>query len=278
MNWHLITFASGVGFKESANRLLREANKSKMFETCVIFDESDLKHDIEFWKQYGAFFEEVNHARGYGRWFWKPKIILDALMKMPAGDGLLYLDAGSHLNLRNKRARTRLCHYFELAVSNSSLAFEVGKDANEFLFTHPQVIQDMGLSLLQQSSPQIEAGAIFLINNSDSREFLEIWQFWMSKDDFKYLLAQEFILENQARIGRDDQSIMSCVYKIRGMHYIRNETYFYPHWRTHGKHYPIWHTRERAGKRIAKTKVSILLRSYVNRARGLIVKRPKSLH
>ena len=278
MNWHLVTFASGVGFKKSANRLLLEAKKSKMFETCVLFDESDLKNDIGFWKQYGSFFEDVNHARGYGLWFWKPKIILDALMNMPAGDGLLYLDAGSHLNLLNKKARTRLYHYFELAASNSSLAFEVGKDANEFLFTHPQVLQDIGLSRLQQSSPQIEAGAIFLINNSDSRKFLEIWQFWMNKDNFKYLLTQEFVLENQVRMGRDDQSIMSCVYKIRGMHYTGNESYFYPHWRRHGKHYPIWHTRERSGKRIAKTKLSILQRSYVNRVRDLIVKRRKGIH
>lgn len=277
MKWHFITFASGEGFKRSGYRLLREAEDSKLFQSSRLFDESDLAKDEVFWAECGAFFQDSRHKQGYGFWLWKPKIILNAIKRIPLGDGVLYMDAGSHLNLNSKASWDKMSTYFEFARLHNSLAFEVGEQAKEVLFTHPQIFRDMDVPTQHQYSPQIEAGSLFLINTIENQTFLRNWLHWMTRNNFKYLLNQNFSLHNTAYFGRYDQSIMSCLYKIGNMAHLPNETYFHPHWSKHGKAFPIWHIRNRGGGRVMKTWISIQIEIFLKRLLSFVKSRFNTL-
>lgn len=270
MNWHFITFAFGEGFVKSANRLQKEADQSGFFNSTRIFSRTDLINDSEFWASCGDFLDNQRNGKGYGMWLWKPRIIMKTLSDLGVGDGILYMDAGCHLNLKSADSRFRMSEYLEIASSCNSLAFEVSNQAKELFFTHPQIFQDMNVPKRHQESPQIEASSLFLVNTIENQTFLTNWLYWMMRDDFKYLLNQDFLLKGKAYFGRYDQSIMSCLYKLASMEHLPNETYFHPHWSKHGKAFPIWHIRNRAGGRIMKSWISIQFESFVKRLFGFI--------
>ena len=90
-----LTFASS---NMSYKRIKNEAIESKLFDKVIAYDEHDLPED----------FQQIMKGRiseygmkGYAYWSWKPYIIKQTLEEMNDGDILLYMDAGSTLNINN---------------------------------------------------------------------------------------------------------------------------------------------------------------------------------
>ena len=90
-----LTFASS---NMSYKRIKNEAIESKLFDKVIAYDEHDLPEDFQQImkdriSEYGM--------KGYAYWSWKPYIIKQTLEEMNDGDILLYMDAGSTLNINN---------------------------------------------------------------------------------------------------------------------------------------------------------------------------------
>lgn len=184
--------------------------------------------------------------------------------KIDVDDGLLYLDAGSHLNLASQAARNTFNEYLRTAQQKHSIVFEVNSGARERDYSHPSLLRAMELSENDCNTPQLEAGAIFLIKNQKNQEFLKSWLHWCTRENFFFLLNQDYSIQGKEYHGRYDQSVMSCLYKSMNMYVGDGKTYFHPHWKRDGGSYPIWHVRQRTGKRILKHAFEISIESKKN--------------
>lgn len=85
----------------------------------------------DFFTKHSAFIQE-NRFNGYGRWIWKPKIILETLLSMKPNDILVYADAGVHLN---KRGLPRFKEYVDMLEdpANSIVAFATNFDYRKYV-------------------------------------------------------------------------------------------------------------------------------------------------
>ena len=249
---------------KSANRLANEIKKSDVFRTINLYGKTELQTNRELWENFGSFLENPKFRLGYGHWLWKPMIIMDLMKKVSVGDGLFYLDAGSHLNLANQAARNTFNEYLRVAQEKRSIVFKVNSGARERDYSHPSLLKAMELSENDCNTPQLEAGAIFLIKNQKNQEFLEEWLHWCTREKFFFLLNQDYSIDGKEYRGRYDQSVMSCLYKSMNMYVDDGKTYFHPHWKRDGGSYPIWHVRQRTGKRILKYAFEISLVSKIN--------------
>jgi hypothetical protein len=89
---HFITFANTEYMKPV--RILEEAEAFE-FDSVRTFAEHDIP---DFIKKHKDFIKQNSH--GYGKWIWKPKIILDRLLSAKPNDVVVYCDAGMHLNAK----------------------------------------------------------------------------------------------------------------------------------------------------------------------------------
>lgn len=252
---------------KSANRLTNEIKKAAIFKTVNLYGKTELQANRELWDNFGSFFEDPKFRSGYGHWLWKPLIIMDLMIRINEGDGILYLDAGSHLNFANQAARSTFNQYLTTAQEKRSIVFEVNSGARERDYSHPSLLRAMKLSEHDCNTPQLEAGAIFLIKDQKSQDFLKEWLHWCTRENFLFLLNQDYSIDGKEHRGRYDQSIMSCLYKSMNMYVGDGKTYFHPHWTRDGGSYPIWHTRQRSGRKILKSQPTLLMRSIFDHIR-----------
>ncbi len=101
-----ITFANTEFMQTS--RIINEATESKMFDNIMSKNEHDIS---EFIEKHSKFIND--NPRGYGFWIWKPKIILDTLLKLPDDDILIYADAGVHINKNGKKRFNEYISYLD---------------------------------------------------------------------------------------------------------------------------------------------------------------------
>ena len=92
----------------STSRIIKQAEESKMFDNVISKNELDIK---EFIKKHNEFIK--NNPRGYGFWIWKPKIILDTILKLPENDILVYADAGTYINKNGKKKFNEYISYLD---------------------------------------------------------------------------------------------------------------------------------------------------------------------
>ncbi len=255
MDWHFLTIGIGSkNFERAAERLTREANKSMTFKTLNTETNKSLNlNHADFLRAHSQFISE-NSAIGFGNYLWKPYLVNYWLNKIPEGDGLLYLDAGCTLNLRNQAARRKWRDYFNSASQYGSLCTQLKNgefginDLSERSWTNPELIRTLNLSESDSKSNQIQSGILFLINKSQNRRVLEQWWELSTIDNYSFLKTGEFVSEEGLiRCNRWEQSILSCLAKKYTWNAIPDETYFYPDWRKRGAGFPIWATRNRSG-------------------------------
>ena len=97
---YLLTFGGGTeDFRAAARRVGAEAEASNCFEKVFVVTDRDHQHYLSsFLKKNDSFI--INNPRGFGLWSWKPYLIDHFLKEIPPGSSLMYLDSGSHLNLK----------------------------------------------------------------------------------------------------------------------------------------------------------------------------------
>lgn len=174
MSSHFITFRNS-GYS-SSDRILKQAKDCGFFETAVSFSELDIapligRHRIHF------FFRKRN---GFGRYIWKPYIILKRLSQIDDGDFLVYSDLGNHIQ---PPANIRLREYFSnmLAHGKSLGVFEVGERYLASSFVRRKYVEYYLPSFYNNPASQsiaVYAGLILVVKTPESeavfREWLEL--------------------------------------------------------------------------------------------------------
>jgi len=150
MKKYFLSFADSR-LHRSLDRILHQANKMAFFDECYGLNEKNLP------KKFISQFKDqlIPGSRGYGYWSWKPEIIKEIIDKIDVGDGLIYVDAGCHLNLHG---RNRLKEYFDILETTESgiVAFQANKPSPE----NSTLIYD-GRKLFDQPNYQWIKGDLF---------------------------------------------------------------------------------------------------------------------
>jgi hypothetical protein len=216
MKWHFRTLGMGsVNYRSAARRLAREASITGLFETAAGLNESDFRlADPDFWGDH----KRVLHARvpGFGWWLWKPYFILNSLLSIPEGDGLLYLDAGSVIK-SDEESVLKISEYMALA----SVTSIIGSNTDFFpeeKYTSRDLLDYFNLTDQQRRDSQYCAAIIFIINDSKGRAFLREWCRLVCVDDHKWLIPLEINVKNHPEFKHHmyDQSTFSCLMKTYG--------------------------------------------------------------
>lgn len=238
---HLCTFYDSTGpWKLAAQRLARDAKNSGVFESINLVTEKELAEVFPSkMSQVNALARE--NERGFGLWAWKPLVGQLLFDRVPAGDIILYLDAGCVLNFSSHEACESFEHYVRLCSETGSLFFQQGlveknwtsKNVLDFFYHEPSICE----------TGQLLGGIWFLQSSSSMANFLNEWWTLISRDDFT-LLKGEYAGHRPNR-HRHDQSIASCLAKREGLTFIPDQTYFSPDWDLFGRRFPIWATRLR---------------------------------
>lgn len=202
-------------------RISFQAKQFKIFDKVIPYKFKSI--DKSFISRYKNVFK---YKTGGGYWLWKIYIILETFKLMNEGDILIYVDAGSSLNLS---AKNRLLDYFEiLNKSNKDLLFfelslvEKNWTTNE-VFKYFNVEQNNKII----NSNQYMGGVLLAKKNDRSIKFFnEI----LLAVDTDYKLITDYYSSNQTeyfKACRHDQSLMSVLAKKNDCLSLKDETFFY---------------------------------------------------
>ena len=85
-------------FKESRERIIKEAESINLFDKCILYTDSSLKEGEYQQQKINKEFNKVASAfRGGGYYIWKPFILFNTLNSINSNDTLIYTDAGSSI-------------------------------------------------------------------------------------------------------------------------------------------------------------------------------------
>lgn len=210
--WHFRTIGMGtINYRAAAKRLAREVFATGLFETSMGHDEKFLKKELsDFWIRH----ERVLKARvhGFGWWVWKPEFIRVSLSKIPTGDGLLYLDAGSFISL-DPIDLDLLIKYLNIAMNESV----VGSNSQDFLeenYTSAEILDRLDLSNADRKSNQFYGGFLMLRNNAKANDLVSEWSELICRDNHTYLLPKRSSNDHKGFVHHaHDQAILSCLLK-----------------------------------------------------------------
>ena len=99
----------------NSDRIAKEAESFNIFDEIIQLNETHIPDFINKHKEF------INsHPEGYGYFIWKPKIILDTLLKMDDNNIIIYCDAGIYLN---KDGIERLNFYLDKLNNSEIIGF-----------------------------------------------------------------------------------------------------------------------------------------------------------
>ncbi len=248
----LCSFADS-SLEKSLLRLKRQAKDMNVFDEVFLYNETFLEKSFrkKFKKQLKI------TVRGFGYWCWKPQIILQTLELVNDGDIVLYMDAGSYLNLNGKK---RLYEYFDI-INQDSLGILAFRSKNfrekeltkADVFNYFNVIDDIEYT----ESTQIEAGHIILKKNEQTVQFIKEWLEVISKkfsliDDTPSISRnfKEFISH------RHDQSIFSILAKKYNVKTVPISETYSDNWDMMDN-FPLWAKRDKEYSRTFFQKVRL---------------------
>jgi hypothetical protein len=189
------------------------------------------------------------NPRGYGLWIWKPLIIAKRLGEIPDGDGLLYVDAGCHLNSAGKSILLSYFHEMN-ELERFLLCFELPNI--EKFWSKPELASLLTPYVKQNyfDSPQRAAGVVAIRNGKAARTFVRLWRdLLLENPSMLQDPGPDSELPGGFRHHRHDQSVFSLLSKyaealVRPSKEIEGwESDF----RRHDRHFPIQARRDRGG-------------------------------
>lgn len=216
---HFVTYGDNK-FNIQKKRLSHQASNFEIFNQIHVYGKKDLSKSFV-----DKYFKILKNSVGGGYWLWKPYVIQDVLSKTNENDIILYLDAGSTLNIEGKN---RLIEYFKMIeVSESSfLRFQIKE--KEKYWTSKEVFEELGIEIDSEigNSNQLAGGIIFIKNNYESKEFFKKFFDIVEKNPN---LITDYYQDNQIKdfkSPRHDQSILSILGKSMNSIVLDDETYF----------------------------------------------------
>lgn len=97
-------------YKDSLERIGKEADNLKIFDKILLYNESSLLHPFDIYAK--------EYKKGGGYWLWKPFILYETLQKAQEGDVIVYADAGCSLMAHKDWQR-----YFNILKDKDALFF-----------------------------------------------------------------------------------------------------------------------------------------------------------
>ena len=131
---HFITFANST--YTNPDRILSQARESNFFNSVTRYSEADItelmsRHRIHFF---------ARRKHGFGRFMWKPFVVLKRLQEVPYGDVVIYTDSGTHIDPSGK---SKLDSYLQsMESSDKSLGvFETSSKYKAISFVRRVVVE-----------------------------------------------------------------------------------------------------------------------------------------
>jgi hypothetical protein len=207
-------------YKNSKNRIIKEAEDSKMFDNIKAYGPNDVDKEI-----FSHYKDILKLARGNGYWLWKFLILKETLNIMEKDDILVYADAGCRIN---KNGYKRYTDYKNmLNESNLGIISFIG-NVIEKHYTTQEILSYFNITPEDKisNSPHLQATVLILKKcphaESVIDKCLEVVNFdpKLITDYYNSSNKNNYFKEN-----RHDQSILSVVRKIMGSIMIPQETY-----------------------------------------------------
>ena len=190
----------------------KEAVRSGYFSSVNIYTQDNLstsddeKHFIQ------------NHPQGYGYWIWKTTILLDQMEKRPENEFIIYADAGCGIRPGQKHT---IDHWINQVQSHPShrLAFRINTIEEEYTKNELFSLMNCDTDEVRTSTQYMGGVQIYQITK-ENKEFLRKCKQIMEFDNYHYLIDEPSRLPNVPKFKehRHDQSIMSLMFKIHGVH------------------------------------------------------------
>ena len=207
----------------------------RCFASVTLLSAADLGPD--YWATCGEFVR-THPRRGYGFWSWKPYIIQRHLATLPAGDILLYVDAGYSLNVEGL---ARLQGYLDQTIAHASGWFVFETSHTMGPYTKRSLLRTHDCDDVEtRALPMLQAGCQFILARPDNVALAKRW--------YECMQIRELIDDSPAPdeapgfiAHRHDQSVFSILAHRHGVAHKPDETYWPTDW--NGRlDYPL-HTR-----------------------------------
>lgn len=217
-------------FYGALKRIRKQVDQFNIFNALFIYNDYDLKNDLDFWNKHSLFIEN-NPLRFYGYAIWKPYLILKSLEKINYGDILINSDAGCEWNIHGKN---RLQEYFNLINSNDNdiLCFQL--DHLEKSWNKMDLIDYLN-SYYLLNTKQIMDTTFILKKSEKTLKFINEW--YNISCNYHFIDDSISNLPNDPdfKQHRHDQSVFSLLCKKYGSIVLDDETFYWP-WKEENKY------------------------------------------
>ena len=165
MHKYFLTFANTEYM--NTDRIANQICALDTFDTILQMNET---HIPEYIEKHSEFIK--SNPPGYGRWIWKPKIILDTLFKMSDGDILVYSDAGMYVNINGK---DRLLEYFDKLQTKDVVVFSTNYEYKARSFVKNDAIMSYYPEFHDFNNNACYAGLIIMRKTQNSVSLISDW-------------------------------------------------------------------------------------------------------
>jgi hypothetical protein len=233
---HFITYGDSK-YKNSRLRLISQAKESNWFDTITDYTPDTLCK--KFKDKYSTI---LTQSRGGGYWIWKPYIIKSKMDTIEQNDIIIYMDAGSSINLYGEN---RFKQYIDMVKHDESgmISFQLCHAENKY--TVSQIFDLYNIDISKRESGQYMATVLIMKKNKNTCHKVEQWFNTLSIDHKLFTdYYNKFQNYNYFVDNRHDQSVFSVIRKIDdNTIVIKDETYFKPFGNDKSMQYPFWATR-----------------------------------
>lgn len=219
---HLITYGNSH-FKQSKQRLVREAKQTQWFETVAALGPESLHPSFR-----SRYARTLNHTRGGGYWIWKLHIIHQSLELINEGEFLVYLDAGCTIN---ERGQQRFVEYIQLVKRSNYDILSFQTRYPEHVFTTSRIFDYFNVSTdwsAVRDSGMYIATILVMQKGPHLRTWLGLALRALSDDQGMFTDRDERdskAADPRFRTPRHDQSVMSVTRKLVGSVEMPDETW-----------------------------------------------------
>jgi len=187
---HFVTFAN-TSFMQPT-RILEEATAFN-FASIRHITEHDIPEFIETHKDFIS-----QNPLGYGFWIWKPKVILDSLLRLDKDEVLLYCDAGFHLN---KNGLPRYREYLRLLKNSDIVTFATSPNYTAQQFVKRDAV-DSYYPMFAYSLNEYCYAGIMLVRNTDAA--VRLLKDWLMLCETHRFIDKSFSsVESRVFVGND---------------------------------------------------------------------------
>jgi hypothetical protein len=228
---HFVSFANRR-YRGSLARIRAEAEAVGRFASIRTPDDRWLGAD--YWRVHADTVRR--QRRGFGLYTWKPHVLRRMLSELPAGDLLVYADAGCSLN---PEGRARLEEYLALAAGDPSHMLSFALDGTVGEWTKRAALVAAGCDdEPTRRREMVLAGILVLRAGTDTIDLVREWETRMADlpvvDDSPSPQGEH----PEFRGHRHDQSVFTLLAHARGLARIPDETWWDGRW-DESRRFPI---------------------------------------